>query len=150
MNGKRIFFILIFALTFWGCDELNLSENENFIIEFGTECGRCAGSERIIITSSDMKYEKIIPCGTEKSTTNKERKITSTEWTNLKNSFSYDVFLSLKYSECHICYDGCDEAIKVSLNDSVHQLKYLPGKDIKEIATFQNKLKAMIEEMRKK
>ena len=63
---------------------------------------------------------------------------------------NYKTYLSLDYNECHTCYDGCDEIIKVTLNDSVHKLQYLPLKSIKEIEVFQRTLTGLMEEMRNK
>ena len=137
--------IFIFAFPF-GCKDNNLSE-QNTKIEFGSECGWCGGTEYITVTSSKVEYLRTIPCGDEKGTTKKERAISPKEWAVIINSFDYSIFKKLNYAECNVCADGCDEILKITENDNLHELRYSPTMEIKEIKELQHILKSKLEEM---
>ena len=79
MKNAALHFLIGVVLLIMACSEETLEKPENYIIEFGTACGWCGGTEFILINSSKIEYEKKIPCGSEKGETKKERQISSEE-----------------------------------------------------------------------
>jgi hypothetical protein len=95
-----------------------------FEIKFGSECGWCAGQEYLFVTESEVRYERHIPCGDTKGTTLATKKLSTSEWEIIRESFDYDLFLTLEYNECNVCVDGCDEIMEITQNIQTHTLRY--------------------------
>jgi hypothetical protein len=141
--------LLIFVLTIiMGCDKNEIVPDEDFKIEYGTECGWCAGQEFITISSLKIDYSRNIPCGDEKGTINKSREIKSSEWDEINSSFDYSLFKTLEYNECNVCVDGCDEIIKITENDNTHQLRYSLSDEVEGMQDLQQILTVVLKEMR--
>jgi hypothetical protein len=94
-------------------------------IEYETACGWCAGSWRIIIEGNEVSYKRIIPCGENKGTIEKSRHLNADQLVILENSFDFDKFLKLDINECGVCFDGCDERLKISKEGKTHEIRYL-------------------------
>ena len=139
-----IFAFIIFA----GCDKNEFSSEKDLKIEFGYECGWCAGEELITVSPNEISYIRNIPCGEEKGTTRKSRDISSEEWDEILSSFDYSVFITLNYSECNVCADGCDEIIKITQIKSTHELRYSTDDTLEGMQFLRQILKAKLEEMR--
>jgi hypothetical protein len=146
----RKLIIVIFCLAFLaglnGCKKEVIYSKANCIIEFGSECGWCAGQEFITITSFTIEFEKTIPCGENQGTEKKSKSITSTKWDSIRSSFDYSLFKTLEYDECNVCVDGCDEIIRITKNDESHQIRYSPEKQIEEIEELRQILAELLSE----
>lgn len=139
--------ILMFLACFAGClDEETVAID--FSIKYGTTCGWCAGEEYITISDSEILYERNIPCGGEKGLTKKSRKLDSAEWNTILESFEYELFKTLDYNECNVCADGCDEIIKISDGDFVHEIRYSPAENVEGMEDLREILSNIMEEMR--
>lgn len=149
MKIETLLWLILLALI-TGCGNDLQEEQKNYVIEFGTRCGRCAGTEWITITPETVSYERNIPCGTQTGITKKQKQLTENEWNSLSGSFNLETFQSLKFNECHSCYDGCDEILKVTVSDSTHTLTYMPTARIKGIEGFQGQLYTLLAEMQKR
>jgi hypothetical protein len=143
---KIIPFIFVLSL-FWGCDQSE-NEAEELQIEFGSVCGWCAGEEFITVTSSQLSYYKNIPCGDDKGTTRKSRKITASEWNEIIASFNIEDFKTLNYNTCNVCADGCDEIIRITENGNLHEIRYSPSDEIQETKKLEQFLAEILDEMR--
>lgn len=141
-------FALIIFLMISACEEIEITEQENFKIEFGSECGWCAGQEFITVTSSKIEYIRNVPCGDGKGTTKKEKEISTIEWNEIQTSFDYSLFKKLDYNSCNVCADGCDEIIKINENDSIHEIRYSSPNEIEETKDLRQILNKIMEEMR--
>lgn len=128
----------------FSCAEEKLDINETNVIEFGGECGWCAGQEYIKITEQKIEYTRTIPCGEEKGTHTESEKISEADWQELQNSFDYDQFITLDYDECNVCVDGCDEILRITREGETHQLRYDPGQEITDVASLQTKLQEIM------
>ena len=144
---KTISFIFLLAI-FTGCDNSEIDSAEFFKIEFGSECGWCGGEEYIVVTKSNIKYIRNIPCGDDQGTIQKNRKINSEVWNEIISSFDYSLFKILNYSECNVCVDGCDEIIKISETDSTHELRYSTSDEVDGMQNLRQILTVFLEEMR--
>ncbi len=142
---KSVLIIFLLSVVIQCEDKEDMQEE--MIIEFGTECGWCGGQEYITVSSSKIIYLKNIPCGEEKGTVTKERKILSTEWNEIISSVDTRHFFSLEYNECNVCVDGCDEIIKITENKSTHELRYSPSEEIEGIENLQDLLSGILQEM---
>lgn len=131
-----------------GCDKNEVETEADYRIEFGSECGWCAGQEFISITSSEINYIRNIPCGEEKGTIKKERLITSDEWNKITSSFDYSLFKTLDYSECNVCADGCDEIIKITENNETHELRYSLHDEVEGMQDLRQVLNDLMGKMR--
>jgi hypothetical protein len=140
-----MFFLLIFVFA---CDEEKPEIHDDFTIEFGTVCGWCAGEELIKVSQTGIKYIRTIPCGENEGTTQKEKSISATEWDEINLAFDYALFKTLEYNECNVCVDGCDEYIKITENDNIHEIRYSPGIQIDGVDDLRSALNAILVEMR--
>ena len=141
-----VIFLLIFSLA---CDQEERVFNDDFIIEFGSVCGWCAGEELIKVSQSGIIYIRTIPCGDDKGTTQKERTISVNEWDQINASFDYAFFKTLEYNECNVCADGCDEFIKITESGNTDKISYSPEKQIEGLEDLKSLLNDLLEEMRK-
>ena len=153
MNLTKNILYVVFLLTMLFSLSCNKTETivevaPGFQIEYGTQCGWCAGNESISITQDKIQYLKLIPCGEKEGTTQKERTITNEEWQQLAGAFEFEVFETLHHSECNICVDGCDEIITISKDNKTHKISYSPNTEIQEIQQLQELLKILLIEMR--
>lgn len=141
--------LIIFILTgFVGCEENEIPEQENIKIEFGSVCGWCAGEEFISVTNSGIEYIRSIPCGEEKGITKKEKEINPEEWDEILSSFDYSLFSTLNYNSCNVCVDGCDEIIKITKDDILHEIRYSYPDEVNETKDLRQLLNKIMEEMR--
>jgi hypothetical protein len=131
--------VLVFILSCSNVDEPNI--DESFVIEFGSECGWCAGSGFISVKKNLIEYERNIPCGENKGTENKSEVLDSTKWEDLITSFDYDYFTTLDYNVCNVCADGCDEIIRITKDDMTYEIRYNPSENIEGIELLQEKLR---------
>jgi hypothetical protein len=148
---KRFFdTILIIALVLntISCTEEDpiLEDSEGFYLEYGTECGWCAGHRYIEISEGIITYTFNIPCGENKGTVTMSRNLTTEEWQAIQDAFDYDFLLSLNYNECRVCADGCDEIIRINDESDMHEIRYNPGEEIEGIEELQNILFEIMEE----
>jgi len=144
---KNLLFLLI-GILFFSCAEQEVPEVENYTIKFGSECGWCAGQEYIYISGSKIDYERNIPCGDNKGTITKSRNLNSGEWEEITGSFDYSLFLTLDYSECNVCVDGCDEIIEITEDNTWHELRYSFSDKVEGMENLRQKLNGLMEEMR--
>lgn len=140
-----IFILLIFA---FGCAEENPEKQEDFIIEYGTMCGWCAGEELIKVSQSGIKYIRTIPCGEDEGTTQKDKSISANEWNEINGTFDYSLFKTLEYNECNVCFDGCDEFIRITEPDNINEIRYSPGEQIDGVDNLRSVLNDILTEMR--
>jgi hypothetical protein len=141
--------LFIFILTgFIGCEENEIPEQENIKIEFGSVCGWCAGEEFISVTNSGIEYIRSIPCGEGKGITKKEKEINPEEWDEILSSFDYSLFSTLNYNSCNVCVDGCDEIIKITKDDILHEIRYSYPDEVNETKDLRQLLNKIMEEMR--
>ena len=141
------FFALVF-LFFTTCAEDEFKKQESYIIEYGTECGWCAGQEYITVSNSKVEYLRNIPCGENQGTTNKSRNLNSGEWEELTSSFDYSLFITLEYNECNVCVDGCDEIIRITDDETSHELRYSISGEVEGMEILRQKLEELMEEMK--
>jgi hypothetical protein len=111
-------------------------------------CGWCAGEEFITITSSEINYERKIPCGEGKGTTKKSSSISSSEWNKIISSFNMKEFKTLEYNSCNVCVDGCDEIIRITENNNTHEIRYSPSDKIQETENLRHYLSEVMEKMK--
>ncbi len=149
MKNLLKIFISIFVLSLViSCDNDEITSETDFKIEFGSVCGWCAGEEFITVTNSQIEYNRNIPCGDEKGTTHKSRKITNSEWNEIISSFNYSKFKTLSYNTCNICADGCDEIIRMTNSNNLYEIRYSPSEEIDEVKKLRLILSELLEEMR--
>ncbi len=141
-----LFIVVLMILN--ACEESEIPVQEKYIIEFGSECGWCAGQEFIAISNSNIEYTRNIPCGEEKGTKKREREITQQEWNEISSSFDYTEFKTLDYNSCNVCVDGCDEIIKITENDSIYEIRYSFPNEVEETKDLRQILNKIMEEMR--
>ena len=150
----KLISLFIGLILFFSCAEeqteniKSFDKDESFYIQFGTECGWCAGQEFIKITESKVVYTRTIPCGDNKGTISKNRVLIETEWDELINSYDSEKFLELDYNNCNVCVDGCDEIIRIGNEDSSHEIRYTPSENIESMQNLKTNLIEIMEEMR--
>ncbi len=144
LNGCLLLLLILSA----ACAEEEANQQNNFIIEFGSECGWCAGQEMITVSSAEIKYMRNIPCGDDKGVVNRERHILDSEWQQINSSFDYSQFKTLDYSECNVCVDGCDEIIRITTDNNTHELRYTASEEIDGMENLRAILTGLLEEMR--
>jgi len=147
---KKTFLCFLFItvyITLGSCEKDSDSSNEIFMIEFGSECGWCAGKEYISISETTIKYVRTIPCDENQGVTQKSKSITTARWDSICSSFDYNKFKKLEYNECNVCVDGCDEIIKITQNRTEQQLRYAPGEEIEGIKNLRQILAGIMIEM---
>ena len=118
--------------------------DESIIIEYEMACGWCAGTTSLVIEGRRISYLKIIPCGNNKGTTSKNLTLRDIEWENLLKSFDQNRFLKLTINECGVCFDGCDERIKITKNGNEHEIRFLPTNVPEEVKSLLFHLKEII------
>ena len=112
------------------CKKSTYYTKDDFVIEFGSECGWCAGEEYITVTPTAINYKRTIPCGDDQGVETKNKSISTEKWDSIWSSFDYDLFKTLDYNECNLCADGCDEIIRITKFGDTHEIRYSPGKEI--------------------
>lgn len=145
LNAVTFIIVLPFFLA---CDKNDIEPEVSYKIEFGSECGWCAGQEFITITSSYIKYVRNIPCGDEKGATNHSREISLSEWDEISSSFDYWLFKTLEYNECNVCVDGCDEIIRITNMNKIHELRYSFSDEVEGMEKLRQILTGLMKEMR--
>lgn len=148
MNLLKIAPLIIVFSLFTGCGILETTSVEKIQIEFGSVCGWCAGEEFITVTGAQISYYRNIPCGDEKGTTRKSRKISTSEWNEIISSIDNKAFNKLNYNTCNVCADGCDEIIRITENNNLHEIRYSPVDEIQETKKLEQILTAILDEMR--
>ena len=144
----NITFFVLAILFFSGCDKKETEINNSFKIEYGSECGWCAGQEYITVTSTKIEYIRAIPCGENNGTTNKWKVLSPSRWEEITASFDYSLFKTLQYTDCNVCVDGCDEIIRITEEDSSHELRYSISEEVEGMENLQEILSELMEEMR--
>lgn len=141
-------YILVIVLLLSSCAEEDpiLENSEDFYLEYGTECGWCAGHRYLEISEGKVHFTFVIPCGENEGTITNSRNLTPEEWQKLQNAFDYEYLLSLDYNECRVCVDGCDEIIRINEEADFHEIRYMPGEEIEGIEELQEILAEMMEE----
>ena len=139
---KLIILLLLIILTagLTGCKKSVLHSENEIAIEFGTECGWCAGEKFIVVSPAKIKYERTIPCGDNQGTETKSISITTEKWDSIWSSFNYNLFKTLDYNACNVCADGCDEIIRITKAGNTHEIRYTPGEDIEGIEDLRHLL----------
>jgi len=142
-------FILVLILPILiSCSKQNdFGEHGSIIIEYGTVCGWCGGEEAITVSAAKADYLRQIPCGENEGTTNKTVEISREKWNDIISSFDYSYFLTLNYNECNVCVDGCDEFIKITADNSIHEIRYSPSIEIDGLENLREKLNNVMNEM---
>ncbi len=140
--------VILVLLILGACERNEIPEQENIKIEFGSECGWCAGKEFITVTNSGIKYIRNIPCGEGKGIKGKEKEISSKEWNEIQSSFDYSLFTTLNHNSCNVCVDGCDEIIRITKNDNIHEIRYSSPNEVEETKDLRQILSKIMEEMR--
>ena len=147
LRTVAVFFVFSILIS---CDNDEIELKEDFKIEYGSVCGWCAGEEFITVTSSQIEYYRNIPCGDNKGTTQKSRKISASEWNEIISSVDYSKFKKLEYNTCNVCVDGCDEIIRITENNNDHEIRYSVSDEIEEVKKTRQILSALLENMREK
>lgn len=147
---KSLLAIVLFTtvIILSGCENDIIPADKDFLIEFGSQCGWCAGEEMITINSIKIEYTRTIPCGENQGITNKNKLINEETLDSIWSSFDYDSFKSLEYNECNFCADGCDEIIRITKNKKTHELRYSPEKEVVDIEKLRQILAEILAEMR--
>jgi hypothetical protein len=147
-NILNLSILILLSFILFSCDEEVKENTVDVQIDFGVECGWCAGTEKIILTPYKMVYLKQIPCGENKGILQKEKPLSSDEWNQIVSTFDFEIFTTLAYSECNICVDGCDEILTITRQNKTHKISYTPNTEIKEIKDLQKLLSDLITGMR--
>ena len=146
--SKLIFLIVLLTLLHGSCSKSD-NGDESAIIEYEMACGRCSGTTSLVIRGGDASYLKTIPCGTNKSTISKNLNLRAIEWENLLKSFNHSQFLKLSVNECGVCFDGCDERLKITREGIVHEIRFLPANTPAETESLVYHLKEVIQQFEK-
>ncbi len=142
---KSTFLLLLFlALLAFSCTESDPLPDDSIKIEFGFECGWCAGSGFITITNTRIGYKRIIPCGENKGSDSDNDDFSADNWDQLISCFDQEYYTTLEYNQCNVCVDGCDEIIRVTKDEESHELRYNPGDTIPGLEALQEKLRALM------
>lgn len=146
---KLVWLVFLFFILGGSClkQDNNFGEHGIVTIEFGNVCGWCAGEEKITVSSVKADYYRNIPCGENEGTTYKTKAITTEEWDQISSSYDYDYFLTLDYSECNVCVDGCDEFIIITTNGFSHEIRYSPSKEIAGLDDLRQQLTNILNEI---
>jgi len=141
-------FFLFSLLVLLSCskDDDKQEVDYSYIIEFGTECGWCAGTKYISVKKGEIEYSRNIPCGDDKGINNDHKNFDYDKWDELIDGFDLDFFATLDYDICNVCADGCDEIIEVTRNGKTHQIRYNPNREIEGIEPLQAKLKEIFQD----
>lgn len=147
LKTVAVFFVFSILIS---CDNNEIELKEDFKIEYGSVCGWCAGEEFITVSSSKIDYSRNIPCGDKKGTTQKSRKISASEWNEIISSFDQSKFKKLEYNTCNVCADGCDEIIRITENNNIHEIRYSVSDEIEDVKKLRQILSVLLENMRDK
>lgn len=148
MDHLKFGLVLLIFLFFVNCSQEENEIHDDFVIEFGTVCGWCAGNESITVSNSTVNYQRIIPCGENQGTFNNSKMISADLWDDIVASFNYSYFLTLDYNECNVCVDGCDEFILITNNNKTHKITYKPSTQIVGLENLRGKLFVLMNELR--
>jgi hypothetical protein len=113
-------------------------------IEYETACGWCAGSTRLIIEGNIGYRKRSIPCGENKGTVEGTLHLNADQLVNLENSFDFEEFLDLEINECGVCFDGCDERLKITKDGTTHEIRYLINKVPEEVDSLRTILQGIL------
>jgi hypothetical protein len=144
---KSLLFLPILLFSF-SCSDKVSEEQIGFTIQYGSECGWCAGQEYISINSLKVEYERNIPCGDDEGTTKKSRNLSSKEWDTITSSFDYSLYKTLQYNNCNVCADGCDEIIQITEDEFTHELRYSFSDEVEGMENLRKILAEIMDEMR--
>lgn len=134
--------LLLFLLFIFSCSKNSEEQDNSTLIEFGVECGWCGGTRWLNFEKGKVEYKRVIPCGENKGTENKSKLLDEQSWNELITCFDFDYFTTLDYNECNVCVDGCDEIIRITQNNVVHEIRYNLSDNIKGLELLQEKLRA--------
>ena len=112
--------------------------------EYETACGWCAGSTLIIVGGNEVSYKRIIPCGENKGIVEKSRHLNADQLVILENSIDFDKFLDLEINQCGVCFDGCDERLKITKDGTKHEIRYLITSVPEEVDSLRMLLQGII------
>lgn len=143
MSKRSFLLVLVSAFILSSCifSDDDKDYDESYKIEFGFACGWCAGTGSITLLDGQIKYLREIPCGENKGSKSETEEFSAEEWNKLISSFDFDYFTTLEQNECNVCADGCDEIIKITKNNVIHEIRYNPSEDIEGIELLQEKLR---------
>lgn len=144
LKATIFLFSVVFILSCSKDDELEV--DDSYAIEFGSECGWCAGSGFISLKKGEIKYIRNIPCGENQGTDKINQVFTYADWEELVACFDYAYFTTLDYNVCNVCADGCDEIIRITKDDEVREIRYNPTENIEGLETLQEKLREYLAE----
>lgn len=137
---KITVFTLSVLLTL-SCSKNHDSEiNDSTQIEFGTVCGWCKGSGFITILKDTIEYSPNT-CGGNQGFNKTSQSFANHKWEELVACFDYNYFITLDYNVCNVCADGCDEIIRITKNNKVHEIRYNPAENIEGLEILQKKLR---------
>jgi hypothetical protein len=134
----QVVFLLLICLG--GCDKQenkNNKEESPLKIRAGFMCGWGAGEDSLYISNTVIKYFYYVPAQSRLPKINKTRTTTEAEWANILNSLDLNNFVKLDYTSCNICFDGCDEWIKIQDDQISHQIRFGMGSKIDSISDLQ-------------
>jgi hypothetical protein len=124
----------LFSL-FTGCEKN--SDTSGLSINAGYACGWGAGQDSIEISRYIIKYVYYVPSQSSLPLIRTSRSVTESEWNEITDSFNLEAFNRLKYNECNICVDGCDEWISVKNIQMTHSIRYSKGLVIADVSRLQ-------------
>lgn len=143
---KTISYVLVLLLILSCSKDDEPEVADSCVIEFGFECGWCAGSGFISVIKGEIEYIRNIPCGENKGTDKINQAFTDDEWNELLKSFDLDYFTKLDYNICNVCDDGCDEIIRITKDEIVYEIRYNPSESIEGLEILQEKLREYLAE----
>lgn len=142
----KVIFFLFSILVISLCsidDEADINE---FTIQLGTECGWGASLASVAVKQGQIEYTPNIPCCEERQVEKERKTLNNEEWEDLISCFDYDYFLSLYITNCNICFDGCDEFIRITKDGKAHEIRYNPSESIEGLETLQETLREYLAE----
>ncbi len=115
------FFVLA---AFISCNKASLGNKSAEDIEFamGRQCGWCAGSDSLHISSVNTDYQYTAPC--DESDFKKTAATASVNWNALISLLEYETFSKINVNSCDVCFDGCDTWISVKKGDEYHRIQF--------------------------
>jgi hypothetical protein len=137
---KLIPFVFLMLVCLDGCDK---HENKSDIeesplkIRAGFMCGWGSGEDSLYISNTVIKYFYYVPAQSMLPKINKTRTTTEAEWDDILKSLDLNNFVKLDYNSCNICFDGCDEWIKIQDDQLSHQIRFGMGSKIDPISSLQ-------------
>lgn len=140
---SRYKYLLMIPILILSCAE-DLNNKDIIQFEYETACGWCAGSALLVISKTKTDYTRNIPCGENKGMKNYNSLLKANEWEKLMNCYDHGQFQKLIINLCGVCFDGCDERIKIIRNGTEHEIKYLPSDIPEEVDSLRNILQKII------